>query len=233
MMQKVACAPLTKKSPVATRRFETNEEAVFMNYSTDDLLYGLIQHLATHNENEPNVNHRLYLTKTNYTKNRKLLQNMCGVTTQTLLNHLNKLIEKGLIEEFDLVVDDKCYPAYGIVVNELNNYKIIDNDWLFYLLSTRTHNAIRVYFYLLDKYEWKLRDEENFVFTNKDILKAIGYSASTRSASQMVTNILHSFRREGVIDYEEFYEETFVGNDSVPVPKMRLTKVARSEQQLH
>jgi site-specific DNA-cytosine methylase len=59
------------------------------------------------------------------------------------------------------------------------------------------------------------------------LLKDIGYSADNKVASSVITNILESFQREGLINYEEFYEEIITNKGiSVPSPRKRLKFVA-------
>ena len=73
-------------------------------------------------------------------------------------------------------------------------------------------------------------------YQNKDIMKAIGYSGESANAlvSKMITNILESFKREGVINYSEFYEEQILNNgSSIPVPKKRLLKVVSSKAEMN
>ena len=73
------------------RKRRLSLEGNFMNYSTDDLLFGAMLYLATYH---PEVG-KLYLTKKNYTKNRKNFYNLCDDTSnaKTLKRHLDKLIE--------------------------------------------------------------------------------------------------------------------------------------------
>lgn len=57
-------------------------------------------------------------------------------------------------------------------------------EMLSYLVNTRNSNAIKIYIYLLNKFQWK----EKYVFTLKELLVAIGYSENSNNslASQMV-----------------------------------------------
>ena len=49
----------------------------------------------------------------------------------------------------------------------------------------------------------------------------------------MITNILESFQREGVINYEEEYEEHIMNDGNItPTPKKRLYFVARRKSEL-
>ena len=76
-------------------------------------------------------------------------------------------------------------------------------------------------------------EKNELKFTNKDIMKVLGYSTDNKLASSMVSNILESFRREGVIVYEDFYEEKLMDNgNTIPTPKKKLLFVAKSKSEL-
>lgn len=62
-------------------------------------------------------------------------------------------------------------------------------------------------------------------------MKALGYSTNSNNAlaSSMVSNILESFKHEGVIEFEEKIME---GGNSLPTPKKRLVFVAKSKNEL-
>lgn len=213
------------------RRFSLEND--FMNYSTDDLLYGVLYYLSTFHPKEKT----LYLTKKNLTKNKKIICDICDITVQTMNRHINKLIENNLLKEENIVIgEDKTeYLCYTFPYNYKGKYQLIENEMLWYIVSTRNKQAVRVYIYLLNKYKWKKEINENYIFTNKDIMKAIGYSTNSNNAlaNKMITNVLESFSREGVIKFETFYEETITDNGvSVPTPKKRLLFVASSKNDL-
>lgn len=211
-----------------TRRISLEKD--FMNYSTDDLLYGAMAYLATYHPEEK----KLYLTKKNYAKNRKNFYNLIGSNeAKTLKRHLNKLIEKGLIAEEDVKSGGEKYPSYTFPYDYDTNYQIVENEMLWYIVSTRNQQAVKVYTQMLNWYLWKQKEDEEFIFTNKDIMKSLGYSTDNKLASSMVSNILESFKREGVIEFEEFFEEKIMeeGN-SIPTPKKRLIFVAKSKSEL-
>ena len=99
---------------------------------------------------------------------------------------------------------------------------------LWYLASTRNNQCIRVYVSLLRYYLWKQKTNELYTFTNTDLLQSIGYSADNKLASSMMTNILESFQREGIIQIENYYEEIITNTGkTVPSPRKRLLFVAQ------
>lgn len=203
----------------------------FMNYSSDDLLFGALQYLATYH---PELK-LLYLTKKNITKNKKELYNLCGLNAQSLKRHLEKLESKGLIKTKMIYVGENKteYECYIFPYDTNGKYQIVNNEMLWYIVSTRNNQAVRIYTMLLDWYDWKSHEDDEFIFTNKDIMKRLGYSTDNKLASSMVSNILESFKREGVIDYEEFYEVRIDNyGKEIPTPKKRLKFVAKSKSEL-
>ena len=204
-----------------------------MNYNSDDLLFGAMQYLATFH---PEMK-LLYLTKKKYKKEQANLANLCGVTKGTITRHLNRLIEKGLVKEkvIYLGANQEKYECFTFPYDYDGKYQIIDNEMLWYVVSTRNHQAVRVYITLLNWYKWKAQTGEFYNFDNKDILEKLGYSIKSNNAlaTSMITNILESFWREGVIDYEEYYEKREDNNGNIiPMPQKRLLFVAERKQQL-
>lgn len=214
-----------------TRRFSLEES--FMDYDTDDLLYGALQYLATYH---PEL-HMLYLTKKNYTKRKQELMAICGIDSRGIKRHLDKLIEKGLIKEKKIYVGENKveYECFTFPYDTKEKYQIINNEMLWYVVSTRNKHAVRVYIYLLDKYQWKQKDSQEYEFSNKELIEALGYSVKGNNTliSSMISNILESFKREGVIDYREYYEQRIDNcGRQIPMPKKSLCFVASSKNQL-
>ena len=215
-----------------TRRFSLEED--FMHYSVDDLLYGMMQYLATYHP----IEKRLYLTKASYERHRKEFYKIHdGVDNcKKLKAHLEKLINRGLVEETTVLCGKSERESYVFPYEkeEKTKYQIIDNEMLFYVISTRNKSAIQIYIYLLNKYLWKKEKGEMYVFDNTELQVAIGYSEFTNLSSAWVTNILESFQREGVLNYEEFYQETINENtgEVIRFPQKRLTFVAQKKDEL-
>lgn len=219
---------LLLEEKVRKRRLSLEDN--FMNYGIDDLLFGSMYYLATFH---PGVG-KLYLTKKNYAKNRKNFYNLeDGGNAKTLKRHLDKLIEKGLVAEEDIKVNGESYPSYVFPYNYKEKYQLVEAEMLWYIISTRNRQAVKIYIQLLNWYLWKEKTDEQFVFTNKDIMKVLGYSTDNKVASSMVSNVLESLSREGVIKYENYFEE-HINDDgrSIPTPKKRLLFVAKSKNEL-
>ena len=96
-----------------------------------------------------------------------------------------------------------------------------------------TCSAKHVYVSLLRYYLWKDKTNELYTFTNADLLRSIGYSTDNKLASSMMTNILESFQREGIIQIENYYEEIITNTGKiVPSPRKKLLFVAQIKSDL-
>ena len=213
---------ITKDGVIITNPRRIPVEGVFIHYDSNDILYAIMYALATFNPTDK----KLYLSKKTLTANKKSVYNICGFTDARMMKrHLTKLIEKGLVSEDEM--------NYYFPQNPEEKYRIIEKDMLQYLANTRSNQAIRVYISLLDWFLWKKKENADFIFTNRDILEKLGYSKDNKIASSMITDILESFGREGVIKIERFYETNVLASGKeVPVPRMRLVFVARDKKEI-
>lgn len=183
-----------------TRKFSLEDD--FMNISIDDLIFGYIQHIATYAP-EKKI---LYVTKEKVSKAKTEMALITGVkTTRTISNKINKMVEKGLLEE--RIFQDKG--VYVIPQETKGKYEILQDDMVWYIVCTRQLNALKIYLYLFNKYKWKQSQGEMYSFTNSELLKAIGYADSTaeKKSTEYVEMLLQSFKREGIIDYVEYTDK--------------------------
>lgn len=231
------------KKPIK-RRFSL--EVDFMNYKTNDLLYAFMRGLSTARPeiengnaiktNKGNVRCREYLPVKTFKKNKKMIADICGISTRQIDNQIKKLAEVGLIDEGIEVIEmdgkEFNYPCYWFPYDYDENYQLVDIDVIRYLVNTRNTQCIRIYIYLLNKYKWK----KDYVFTLKELKSALGYADTTMTAYSMIKDILASFSKEGIIKYTKIYDVVDIGglNDYKPVPveRMKLEFVAESKKDL-
>jgi Mn-dependent DtxR family transcriptional regulator len=213
---------------ILSRRLSLEEG--FMHYNSDDLLFGAMQFLATfHNQEKI-----LYLTKIKYKSRLNDIYEICQTNPQSNRRHLKRLMDKGLVAEKNLIIGNKEYACYIFPYDEETKYQIVDNKMLWYVISTRNPQAVRIYNYLVNIYTWKkTKENQNYIFTYKELAKVIGYSDQNKLSLSIIRNILHSFKNEGIIDYEEYYD-TLTKSDgtTVPTPRKKLTFVALHENEL-
>lgn len=224
---------MSDKKQAHTRLFSLGDD--FMNYKTDDLLYGFMRSLSTARpiyEDGKLIKWQEYLYKKDFTKSKKVISGICGCSTRTIDRHINELFNRGLLEEGIEVVESKGkeynYPCFWFPHNQENPYKLIEKDLVRYLVDTRNAQAIKVYLYLLNKYEWK----EDYSFTLKEIQQALGYTSDCASARTTISNILDSLAREGIIKFENIYEYIEEYGEVHKVPHKVLKFVAKSINQL-
>ena len=209
------------------RRFDTVEAGGWMMWSVDDLLYGYLKRIATYN---PNTKELYFTQKTwNKTATKRVIKKICGIERKRERDsHFNKLINTGLLEIRGAGTKEE---RYVFLDNEIN-YKLVPLDLLDYLLNTASSGVIQVYIYLLDKYEWKKKENSYFYFTKKEIALALGYSNAssiTGSVLSRISDILACLIRQGIIEFEEVGVKTVNGK---PTTRQRLTFVARNVKDL-
>lgn len=124
------------------RRFSIDDD--FMKSSCDDLVYGFMRSISTtrpatkeEQEEKPGVKHTEYLMQKKFQEEKKVIQTICGCTPKTIANRVAKLIECGLIEEGELVVGEHTYPCYYFPYDYNGIYKVISQEMVSYLVSTR------------------------------------------------------------------------------------------------
>lgn len=207
-------------------------EKDFMNYSIDDRLYGSLLHLATYHPVEKYV----YITKQKLNLNRNELRKYCTSSGEEIKPDkfrrlIQKMIDNELLTEISIPIDNKNLPGYRFNKPE-GRYQPIYDDMLWYLACTRNLHVIKIYIYLLNKFLWK----PSYIFTKNELYVAIGYAEGTKPRKlvvELVDNVLNSLRREGIIDYEDLFEEQCLEDGRiVPIHRYELKKVAKNTTDL-
>lgn len=211
------------------RRFSLEED--FMNFKTNDLLYGFMRGLSTARPIE-NGKWQEYLPIKEFKKNKKLIAGICDCSTRTIERHIDALFEAGLLDEGVEVISKNGkeyeYEVFWFPYDYDGNYKLIDQDVVKYLVNTRNSQAIRIYLFLLNKFQWK----NNYIFTIQEIKNALGYAESTKSCDALIRDCLASFKAEGLIRFETIEVPIDTSDDlRAKTYKMRLDYVcARSAE---
>lgn len=195
-----------------------------MSYSTDDLIYGYLSYCSTFDPN----NKQRYIAIKNVSPLKKYMAAMIGKTAKTVSNHIDKLIEKGLLKK-EIKGNQEVY----IFTEMSSTYQLVNYDILFYLLMSRSQYAIQIYVYLLNKYLWKKQTNEHYIFTLEELGKALGYTDSSICGITPALNlILESFFREGLLKWREVVETKAINGKMVPVTRRELLFIAESQSQL-
>lgn len=221
------------------RKFSLDDD--FMNFKTNDLLYGFMRSLSTaeptgEKSEKGKEIYQEYLPIKTFKKQRKLIASICNCSVKTIDNHVKAMIEAGLIEEGVAIgktdKKDYEYDSYRFPASEKEkNFKIVDQELIRYLVNTRNSQAIRIFLYLLNKYQWK----KDYIFTRNEIREALGYAPSTVSCYSLINDCLASFKAEGLIDFS-VEKMPIEANDSscrqVYTQRMKLKYVCASSADL-
>lgn len=163
-------------------------------------------------------------------------------TTETNANSIHKAIARKVInskgkETYDISLMTvrntlKLYEKLGLIYNEtirdlynkevevivlsqkFDFYTLIPIETLKYLVDTANENVIKVYAYLLNKFQYKQKENDRYTFNLSELCAAVGYSAKSENTATM-RNILKSLQNNHLISYEESY---FITEDKTPIP---------------
>lgn len=203
---------LNEKEKAQRRCFSLEDD--FMNYGTDDLLYGFLRCISTAKPSK-NDEHQWeeYLPIITYRKMKSDIATTFKCTSRTIENHLNKLIKRGLVKKGTYSATDHTgkkyeYQCLYFPYDYNGIFKYVSKEMIKYLVMTRNENAIRIYLYLLNRYDYK----PNYNFTVNEIQRAIGYSDTSHVGFEVVSAILTSFKREGLVDYDDLWLDVGNGN---------------------
>lgn len=125
-----------------------------------------------------------------------------------------------LYKQIGLIYDDIITDLYGnnvkvmILSQNFTYFSLIPYDTLKFLVDTSNENVIKVYAYLLNKFQYKQKEKQQYIFNLKELCAAVGYSAKSENTTTM-RNILKSLQNNNLIKYNESY---FVDDGKPPIP---------------
>ena len=123
------------------------------------------------------------------------------------------MISEGKIED----INGKKVSAF-ILLENFALFQYIPLETLEYLADTASSTVIKLYALLLNKFLWKAKFNDTYVFTYAELAAEIGLNGNTR----IIRNCLNSLSNSELIDYCDFYIMTDSG---VPSPRKRLINV--------
>jgi hypothetical protein len=200
-----------------SRRFSM-EDTFMKNKKINDILYGYLQSVSHLDKNNKRF---VYEDKINFCNIEKILDN--EMKHKTLSRNFKYLIETGFVEK------GQTTDLYGNLVNvyflpytEKSIYQMINCNTLDYLIKGTNANVIKIYAYLLNKYNWKAKENKNYVFTKKELLQKVNSSTTNQRDYDKINVILDVLIKLKLIEIKNFYCEN---KNSMPTPKIRLIKV--------
>ena len=202
------------------RRFSL--ESDFMNYSVNDLIYGYLSYKSTFDSESK----ERYIYVKTVSSLKSTMAAMIQKTPRTVTNNINAMIDRGLL----MLIEKDGQSAY-LLTEGIGRYQLVNYDILWYLLQTRSKIAIKVYVYLLNKYLWKQQTHENYIFTIDELSIAMGYAASSTTVQPMVSVLLDSFAREGLLKWREVVDTKEINGKMVPVTRRELISIIERKEQ--
>lgn len=199
-----------------------------MNNKTNDILYAYLRSISTAKPTDNKAEQwQEYLPKPLYTKDKRLLADLCNCSIKTVERNYNKLIDTGLIKE--QTEKDKTIILFPLCYND--RYSLIDKELLKYLVFTRNKQCIKIYLYLLHQYNCKEQYNcGNYNFTIQEIKQVLGYSDKTKTCDDIIKAILQSLHNENIINYTTQYIKN--ETDEAPKPIMILQYVCKTKKEL-
>lgn len=149
-----------------------------------DILYAYLQTIS---EFEGQGKPRTFSKKS---INFSALSEKLGLSRQTISTKFKNLEKMGLIQ----LIDDK---TYEIIVLEQNIAALIPYETVALMVDALSERAISTYIYLFNRYY--ANGNNSFQFTYEQIKKFIGISSNTRSNDEIVSNILFTLQKIGLI----------------------------------
>ena len=133
-----------------------------------------------------------------------------------------------LYEKLGLIYNETIKDLYGkeveviVLSQKFDYYTLIPIETLKFLVDTANENVIKVYAYLLNKYQYKQKENDRYTFNLSELCAAVGYSAKSENTATM-RNILKSLKNNHLINYEESY---FITENKTPIPIFILFNVS-------
>lgn len=121
----------------------------------------------------------------------------------------------GLMRELEL--DGK--PIYYLF-QDFEIFQYVSTQTLTYLADTASSEVIKIYGYLLNKYLWKIKTDEKYLFSLKELTELIGYSSNNNGNTKIIRNCLRALELSGLLACSETYQLV----NGIPVPKISLDR---------
>ena len=109
-----------------------------------------------------------------------------------------------------------------ILLENFALFQYIPLETLEYLADTASSTVIKLYALLLNKFLWKTKFNDTYVFTYAELAAEIGLNDNNNGNTRIIRNCLNSLSNSELIEYCGFYVMTDSG---VPSPRKRLTNV--------
>lgn len=211
-------------------------EGPFLFWKSDDIIYAYLQAYATFHP----AYKRLYIRKKNLRELKGQLAALMfdPLITREALNkkinrHIAYLQECGLLLTTTMNIGRNEEEVYTFPEYDLRSdfrYQILDAEQLKEMVTVYRPLVIKIYIYLLDRYEWKLsQGDSEYVFTKQELGKMLGFSETSKSWLEPVTQILEHLNDKGYLTIQKTIEmEVLDDGREVPVERRKVVAAKRS-----
>lgn len=145
---------------------------------------------------------------------------------QKLSRDFNILKRVGFLKETKVQgLQGNFVKAYELPYDKQQLYKLIPIDTLIYILSVGSQNLLKIYVYLLSKYQWKIANNDYYRFTYKELIKeCLGMKSVTNSRDYtIVRNCLDALIKFKLIELSLDYDR--VGQNQQLTTYFKLSNV--------
>ncbi len=183
-----------RMNPYNSKRIPMEDR--FMKKKVNDILYGYLQSVSQFDGKTTFV----YKDRVNFSEMETIFR---GQFKRKKLSRDFKFLQSiGLIEEGTILsVRGEETDVYILPFNDKNLYRIIPLDTLRFLIDTANANVIKIYVYLL--YKFNFGKCVGYEFTQKELLEALKIKSHHERDRNMIKNILVCLKNNGLIEYEQ------------------------------
>ena len=175
-------------------------EDAWLNHGVDSLIYSYMVNIASARPIEGGTGRELYLKFKKFNTHRATIRKLCDISVDTLRRRVDRLIEQGYI------IKNKEEEIFLFPPNRTQPYILINNETLFFLVSTSNSFIIKLYVYLGYKWNWKkFHHESTYEFTLGELMDMLGYAGRNAMAEKREGMGLAALKQEGFINFEKRY----------------------------
>ena len=197
--------------------------------AVDYKLYSILQKNSYYNGKGVRFVHKNHPTLGNLTRprlleiyNEKCIDPREQISLSTLKRKMALFKSIGMISESRVEdINGKEVSAF-ILLENFALFQYIPLETLEYLADTASSTVIKLYALLLNKFLWKTKINDTYVFTYAELAAEVGLPDNNNGNTRIIRNCLNSLSNSELIDYCSFYVMTDSG---VPSPRKRLTNV--------
>lgn len=174
----------------------------FNQKNVNDWIYGYFQSISYVDNNNITFVYKSAINQTELASKAPLNDSGKQPSKSKISRDIQKLIKLGFIKETKVVgLQGNLVDAYELPFEENQLFKFIPLETLIYLLDVGSQYLIKIYVYLLNKFQWKVRLGEYYNFTYKELItECLGMKSVTNTRDYTtIRNCLDSLIKQKFI----------------------------------